>query len=99
MIHISYKLFTLPRIRKNTNFTFLISRDLKPENLLLDRDGHLKITDFGFAKVLTITLTNVLTNTFAKVLIITLTNVLTNTFARVILDKCLSLAENTLYTQ
>ena len=28
-----------------------ISRDLKPENLLLDRDGHLKITDFGFAKV------------------------------------------------
>ena len=30
---------------------YLISRDLKPENLLLDRDGHLKITDFGFAKV------------------------------------------------
>ena len=83
MIHISYKLFTLPRIRKNTNFTFLISRDLKPENLLLDRDGHLKITDFGFAKVLIITLTNVLTNTFAKVLIITLTHVLNNTFVKV----------------
>ena len=28
----------------------IIYRDLKPENILLDKDGHIRLIDFGFAK-------------------------------------------------
>jgi len=32
-------------------YMHLISRDIKPENILLDKDGHYKLGDFGLPKL------------------------------------------------
>ena len=41
-------LLALEDIHKNN----MIYRDLKPENILFDKEGHIKLTDFGLSKIL-----------------------------------------------
>ena len=41
----------------------IVYRDLKPENILINTNGYLKLTDFGFAKIITNNLTYTLCGT------------------------------------
>ena len=42
------KLLALESIHKMN----VIHRDLKPDNILIDKNGHIKISDFGLCKFL-----------------------------------------------
>lgn len=33
------------------NCNFIVFRDLKPDNMLISNEGHIKLTDFGLSKV------------------------------------------------
>jgi len=48
--HAKFYAATVTLIFSHLHAQDIIYRDLKPENLLLDHDGYMKITDFGFAK-------------------------------------------------
>ena len=42
--------FELAKAVQHIHSHHITHRDLKCENLLLDRDGHIKLADFGFAR-------------------------------------------------
>ena len=45
--YIAELILALEHLHKNG----VIYRDLKPENILIDKDGHIKLTDFGLSKI------------------------------------------------
>ena len=47
MFYVSELVVTLEYLHQNK----IIHRDVKPENILVAGDGHIKLTDFGFSKI------------------------------------------------
>lgn len=45
-------LFQILDAIKHCHSAGVVHRDVKPENILLDQDFNIKLTDFGFAKIL-----------------------------------------------
>jgi serine/threonine protein kinase len=46
MFYITEILLAMKYLHENS----IIYRDLKPENILIEKDGHIKLVDFGFSK-------------------------------------------------